>query len=219
MTATAVTDARGAFRIVDLVPGDYVVTASLVGFRTTTAPATISARSETRLRTRPARSVPARRRRRRAPAVITEQRAFPSEQGRRGVGSRRTGVATGGGQVEGPRSFNTESYDQVDENGFKHVATDPLSTFSIDVDTASYANVRRFLRDGPAPRAGRGPHRGADQLLPATPTPRPTDGAPFSVTTEVAACPWNPAHRLARIGIQGRALASARAGRRATSCS
>ena len=48
-------------------------------------------------------------------------------------------------------SFNTEAYDHVDENGFKHVSADPLSTFSMDVDTASYANVRRFLREGQLP--------------------------------------------------------------------
>ena len=54
----------------------------------------------------------------------------------------------------------------IDENPFRRVAVDPLSTFSIDVDTASYANVRRFLNDGIAAAGGRGAHRGADQLLP-----------------------------------------------------
>jgi len=205
MTATAVTDDRGAFRIVGLLPGDYVVSASLVGFRTAAAPATISARRETRLvlglqigalseATSP------------APAVITEQRTFPSIRG--------VAAAVLGGQalrMEVARSrgrhFDTESYDQVDENGFKHVATDPLSTFSIDVDTASYANVRRFLRDGrlPEPGAVR-----VEELINyfRLPYPAPEDGSPFSITTELAACPWNPAHRLALVGIQGRALAA-----------
>jgi hypothetical protein len=50
--------------------------------------------------------------------------------------------------------FNTESYDHLDENPFRRVDADPLSTFSIDVDTASYANVRRFLTDGALPPAG-----------------------------------------------------------------
>ena len=50
--------------------------------------------------------------------------------------------------------FNTEAYDHLDENPFRRVSTDPLSTFSIDVDTASYANVRRFLNDGTLPPPG-----------------------------------------------------------------
>ena len=50
--------------------------------------------------------------------------------------------------------FNTESYEHLDENGFKRVAADPLSTFSVDVDTASYANVRRFLNEGRLPEPG-----------------------------------------------------------------
>ncbi len=51
-------------------------------------------------------------------------------------------------------NFDTEAYDHLDENPFRRVSTDPLSTFSIDVDTASYANVRRFLNDGTVPPAG-----------------------------------------------------------------
>jgi Ca-activated chloride channel family protein len=47
--------------------------------------------------------------------------------------------------------FNTEAYDHIEENKFRRVDADPLSTFSIDVDTASYANVRRFLTDGSLP--------------------------------------------------------------------
>ena len=50
--------------------------------------------------------------------------------------------------------FNTETYDHIEENRFRRVAADPLSTFSIDVDTASYANVRRFLTDGGLPPPG-----------------------------------------------------------------
>ena len=53
--------------------------------------------------------------------------------------------------TRGPPNFNTEAYDRIDDNPFRRVTEDPLSTFSIDVDTASYANVRRFLNDGPLP--------------------------------------------------------------------
>ena len=61
------------------------------------------------------------------------------------------GVGFAAGHVS---PFNTEAYDYIEENRFRRVDADPLSTFSIDVDTASYANVRRFLGDGELPPAG-----------------------------------------------------------------
>jgi Ca-activated chloride channel family protein len=102
-------------------------------------------------------------------------------------------------------NFNTEAYDRVDENGWAPAAMRPLSTFSIDVDTASYANMRRFLNQGqlPPPDAVR-----LEELVNyfAYEYPQPRQEAPFSVTTEVASCPWNPNHRLALVGLQGRKL-------------
>ncbi len=62
-------------------------------------------------------------------------------------------------------NFNTEAYDHIVENVFLGVAANPLSTFSIDVDRASYSNVRRFINQGQRPPKGRRAHRGADQLL------------------------------------------------------
>jgi Ca-activated chloride channel family protein len=106
------------------------------------------------------------------------------------------------------RSFNTETYDRIHDNPFLTVAANPLSTFSIDVDTASYANVRRFLGLGqmPPPDAVR-----IEELLNyfTYEYPQPKDDTPFSVTTEVGACPWNPEHRLALVGLQGRRLPDA----------
>ena len=71
------------------------------------------------------------------------------------------------------REFNTEAYDRIDDNAFRAVTQDPLSTFSIDVDTASYANVRRFLNGGSLPPRRRGADRRADQLLPFRLSTRP----------------------------------------------
>jgi Ca-activated chloride channel family protein len=80
-----------------------------------------------------------------------------------------------------------------------------LSTFSIDVDTASYANVRRFLKGGqlPPPDAVR-----IEELVNyfRFDYPPPQGEAPFSVTTSVAACPWKPAHKLVHIGLQARRI-------------
>jgi Ca-activated chloride channel family protein len=105
------------------------------------------------------------------------------------------------------RRTNTESsisetYDPIVENPFYLASEDPLSTFSIDVDTASYANVRRYLNSGqlPPPDAVR-----IEELLNYFSYDyAPTDGAlPFSITTEVTAAPWTPEHQLVRIGLRG----------------
>ncbi len=103
---------------------------------------------------------------------------------------------------------NTESYKEIEENAFKTAQHTPLSTFSIDVDTASYANVRRFLNDGTLPPADA---VRVEELINYFPYayPQPNGVAPFSVTTEVGPCPWEASHRLARIGIKGKEIAAA----------
>lgn len=100
-------------------------------------------------------------------------------------------------------AFNTESYDRLDENPFLGVARNPLSTFSIDVDTASYSNVRRFLNEG------RLPPKDAVRIEELVnyfeyDYPQPEGDDPFAVKVDVAAAPWAPSHRLARIGLKGR---------------
>ena len=101
--------------------------------------------------------------------------------------------------------FNTEAYDAVEENRFLEAQENPLSTFSIDVDTASYANVRRFLNDGQLPPKGA---IRVEEMLNYFPYdyPQPDAGRPFSANVESARAPWNPEHELVRIGIQGRRL-------------
>jgi Ca-activated chloride channel homolog len=100
-----------------------------------------------------------------------------------------------------------ETYDRLNETGFLAPAHNPLSTFSIDVDTASYSNVRRFLNQGQLP-----PQDAVrvEELVNyfSYDYPEPMWGQPFSITTEVAPCPWNPSHQLALIGLQGKRLNS-----------
>jgi len=102
-------------------------------------------------------------------------------------------------------SFDTEAYAHVAEYGFLRPADSPLSTFSIDVDTASYANVRRFLENGSLPPADA---VRIEELLNyfRYEDPAPAGKDPFSVTTEIADCPWNQDHRLMRIGLRGRSI-------------
>jgi len=99
--------------------------------------------------------------------------------------------------------FHTEAYDRIYENPFLAARSNPMSTFSIDVDTASYSNVRRFLNHGqlPPPDAVR-----IEELVNYFPYDYadPEGDVPFSAHVEVAACPWNAEHRLARIGLKGK---------------
>lgn len=104
-----------------------------------------------------------------------------------------------------PHEFNTEEYDAIIENSFADALANPLSTFSIDVDTASYSNVRRFILAGELPPAGA---VRIEELVNYFnyDYPEPTGEHPFSVTTEIAACPWNIEHRLLRVGLKGESI-------------
>ncbi len=98
---------------------------------------------------------------------------------------------------------NTEAYARIEENRFLAALTNPLSTFSIDVDAASYSNVRRFLSAGQLPPADA---VRLEELVNYFPYhyAEPEGSDPFSMSTEIGPCPWASDHRLVRIGIQGR---------------
>lgn len=105
-----------------------------------------------------------------------------------------------------PEYNQSEEYSEITENGFKSVSVNPLSTFSADVDTASYANVRRMINDY--------------GMVTDTDAVRieeminyfdynystPDDGRPFSVTTELGSCPWNSRNKLLSVGIKGKEI-------------
>ncbi len=102
-------------------------------------------------------------------------------------------------------NFNTEGYATIHENGYKDVLKQPLSTFSIDVDKASYANVRRFINMGQLPPMDA--VRIEEMINYFTyDYPEPRGKHPFSVYTELAACPWNPDHQLLHIGLKGKSI-------------
>jgi Ca-activated chloride channel family protein len=110
--------------------------------------------------------------------------------------------------LSAPRCFveaENESYAYIEENRWFSALETPLSTFSVDVDAASYSNVRRFLTQGQLPPldAVR-----IEELINYFDYdyPDPRGAHPFSITTEVAACPWNPEHRLVHVGLQGKRL-------------
>ena len=101
--------------------------------------------------------------------------------------------------------YNTEEYNRIYENEFKDSKKDPLSTFSIDVDKASYSNVRRMLNQNqlPQPDAVR-----IEEMINyfSYNYPQPNNEHPFSITTEYTDCPWNRNHQLIHIGLQGKQI-------------
>ena len=104
-----------------------------------------------------------------------------------------------------PVNFNTEEYGRIVENSFKETTREPLSTFSIDVDTASYANIRRYLTEGTEP-----PKDAVriEELINyfSYDYPQPVGEDPFSVNMEAVTCPWNTRHSLVCIGLQGKKI-------------
>ncbi|MGB0956060.1 MAG: vWA domain-containing protein [Panacagrimonas sp.] len=100
-----------------------------------------------------------------------------------------------------PPPVDREGYAAIAENRFLSTALSPLSTFGLDVDTASYSNMRRFINNGrlPPPDAIR-----IEELVNYFDYdfPQPDGGHPISVTSDYAVAPWNPDHRLAMIGVK-----------------
>ena len=126
-----------------------------------------------------------------------------------GAGTQTTKLGFSVAKVEGKSvspayydNINSEEYETISENTFKWASKTPLSTFSIDVDGASYSNVRRMIMDGrlPVKDAVR-----VEELINYFnyDYEAPRSEHPFSVNTEVGKAPWNPNHQLVQVGIQG----------------
>lgn len=152
----------------------------------------------------PAEAVPSEE----APAEETVEEAAVEEA----APSKETAVATGGtneamkmADVDELPVQNAEEYSESEEKGFVSVYSEPLSTFSADVDTASYSNLRRLIREG----------YGMDELPEGAvrieeminyfsyqDLNEPKAGEPFGVTTQIMPCPWNTDAQLLRIGLK-----------------
>lgn len=112
-------------------------------------------------------------------------------------------------QLRGNRALadtlDNESYTAVVENTFLKAKTTPLSTFSVDVDAASYSNFRRFINSGqlPPPDAVR-----IEEMINyfKYDLAGPTDGGPVAIHTELSSAPWNPKHRLLRIALKAKTI-------------
>lgn len=104
--------------------------------------------------------------------------------------------------------FNTEEYGRISENPFLRAAENPLSTFSVDVDRASYSNIRRFLLDQRRlpPRDAVRIEEMVNYFRYAYAEPKGSD--PFSIHTELADCPWSRSHYLLKVGLQAKRIAT-----------
>ncbi|MDA3885343.1 MAG: von Willebrand factor type A domain-containing protein [Candidatus Delongbacteria bacterium] len=110
-------------------------------------------------------------------------------------------VANGEGNIQ----HNTEEYSTITENEFKKVTETPISTFSIDVDAASYSNMRRFINQSQMP------YKDAIRIEEMInyfnyDYEYPKDEVPFAVDTEISDCPWNKQNKLVHIGLQGKQM-------------
>ncbi len=108
---------------------------------------------------------------------------------------------------EQPPEFNTEEYATIRENPFLASSQNPLSTFSIDVDAASYGNIRRFINQGEMPPTDAVRIEEMVNYFNYD-YPQPTGDDPFSINPELVICPWNPQHHLLKIGLQGEKVAT-----------
>jgi Ca-activated chloride channel family protein len=181
------TNEKGEFAFLGIDPGRYEVMCELSGFRTHRMTVDLTAGATANL------------------AVQLSVGGLAESVTVSGASPR---VATQSAQTSarrGRRQFNTEAYDKISDNQWHEVSHRPLSTFSADVDTASYSNVRRFLNNGEAPP------RDAVRIEELInyfqyDYPEPHNGKPVAATTAIGECPWNRQHRLALIGLQARKI-------------
>ena len=211
LVATVNTDSRGEFRFEDIAEGIYEVRAVFEGLAPASVHAVVSDLPAPPLRLSLGIQVPSVRQDASAKALGGVAGGVGAGVGG-GLAAAAPNAATaetvsGSGRkarmYAPPGDFNTATYDRIDDNRFRRVSDEPLSTFSIDVDTASYSNVRRFLNEGTLPPADA---VRVEELINyfSFGYVDPRGAEPFSVTTEVAECPWNPRHMLALVGLQAR---------------
>ncbi|MEO8379034.1 MAG: von Willebrand factor type A domain-containing protein [Acidobacteriota bacterium] len=184
---SVVTDTHGRYRFDGLAPATYTVRAQLEGFNAVQRSVTVGAGTSVGLEMVLPFSALA--------ETITVTASSPP------ISAMRTASF----MVSGADTAIEPRYRKFDDHGFIEAKKSRVTTFAIDVDRASYANVRRFVSDGlvPPPDAVR-----VEEMINYFPWsyPQPEGSAPFSVTTEVGGCPWNAKNRIVRIGIQGRNL-------------
>jgi Ca-activated chloride channel family protein len=206
-----VTNERGLYRVAGLEIGTYVLTAELAGFAAYRREG-IEVRSGREKRIDVVLRIAG------VTETVTVTGEAPPIHSQRMVAASPLVAAPPDWRLPPPgQGFHTEAYDRITDNPFRSVLDHPLSTFSIDVDRASYSNTRRFLNEY------RLPPKDAVRIEELVnyfeyDYPDPEGDAPFGVTLEQMECPWKPEHRLVRIGLAAKKMDRA-SGLRRISCS
>ncbi len=192
---------HGAWRFEGVDPGEVVIRFALTGFVTTDLRLKVGDSSPAPVRVvlkigAPSETVDVIAE---SPGTLARQAARPS------ANAAAVGLAHGG-QVPHPYHYpippnDTASYAEIQENRFRLVKDHPLSTFSVDVDTASYANVRRFLNEGRLPPVDAVRIEEMINYF-RFDYAEPRGGAPISISTEIGPAPWNSKHKLALVGLR-----------------
>jgi Ca-activated chloride channel family protein len=209
MVASTTTDINGNYTIIPIIPGKYTVLCSFIGYSTFKITGVTIAADKPRIlnfqlsiesemlqevvvtESQPNYSVGATKQ------VVTaeEVKNLPY----RNVGKTRV---RGARTTSAQQDYDTEEYDQISENGYKKPTSEPLSTFSIDVDGAAYANIRRHLKAGALPPVDAVRVEECINYF-SYAYPEPNGKDPFSITTELAVSPWSKEHYLLHIGLKG----------------
>jgi Ca-activated chloride channel homolog len=204
---TAMSDSTGQYGLADIPTGRYTVRASAMGYRSQDVPdVRVSAGVATRLDLTLTPSAAGQERRQDEAGAVAGVAKRAEADWRAMSRDALAAPQTANGQwYPAAEPMNTENYAVIEESRFLPAGTNPRSTFSIDVDAASYTNVRRFLTSGQRP-----PKDAVriEELLNyfRYDYPEPDGRDRFSVTTDLAVAPWATEHRLLRIGIKGRSL-------------
>lgn len=205
---SALSDAEGRYSVMGLNPGSYTVIAELAGMQATRYVVTVTTGNTV--------VVPFHMSTARVSEAITVTAEAPMITASSAVAttismappppvSRVARSSNAPAAVAEPAAAPRPQYATFEDHSVIEAAKQRVTTFAIDVDRASYANIRRFLTQGSMPP--RDAVRIEEMVNYFTyDYPQPAGSEPFSITTEVAGCPWNTSSRLVRIGIQGRNL-------------
>ena len=234
-TMGAMTLQDGRFTIINVPAGKYKIRAMMMGFAAVEDSVAVTAGAATEISFQLKVTVVAKTQEivvtgERALVEVTESQAMsamPLDDVLGSVGLKSGIVKTGddlhvrGGrneevqpQIDGANPYDPlryrppvdrEQYEHLPENDFLPVVDNPLSTFSIDVDRASYANSRRLIRAGQRPPAAAVRIEEFINYFDYE-LPEPKGSDPFAILTEITGCPWTPEHRLVRIGLHGREI-------------
>jgi Ca-activated chloride channel family protein len=199
---SALTDGIGRYRLADVPAGKHTLRVVARGYRPSRAEGVSVTRNATTLRDFTLE----------AAALDRDEVAQRAEEQRdsrdaAAVAAPKTVGYSDHAMRRRQEAWNTEDYRRIEDNRFHSTRTTPLSTFSIDVDRASYSNMRRFLLEGRLPPADA---IRTEELINyfTYEYAEPRGEHPFTVAADFGPAPWNPDHRLVRIGLQGRRYAA-----------